>query len=117
MAHQKARIIGIVGITILFEGGLLILAFGLGWLLNSPPFLRLRFDRLMVFWGLIGTAPPLLLLLWCTHSTWKPLARIVREVEKNIFPLLDGCSLSDFAVISLCAGVAEEILFRGDSDR
>jgi membrane protease YdiL (CAAX protease family) len=47
------------------------------------------------------------------HSQWKPIVRLVNEVEDNILPLFENCSVVDFALISVVAGTSEEALFRG----
>jgi membrane protease YdiL (CAAX protease family) len=111
--NRKLRISSITGAAILFEGSLLALAFGLGWLLDSPPFRYLCLDWQVLAWGVLATIPPLLVFLWCMHSQWRPIVRLVDEVEDSILPLFENCSLIDFALISVLAGVAEEALFRG----
>lgn len=110
---MKSLLRSITVTAILFEGGLLVAAFGLGWLIESPPFRQFHFSWHVLAGGVLATVAPLLLLLWCTHSKWKPFACIVREAEDNILPLFETCSLIDFALISIVAGVAEEALFRG----
>jgi len=98
---------------VLLEGGFIVLALGLGWLLNVSPFCRFRFDLGVAGWGIFATSPLMLMLFWCMNSRWRPFVRIVTELEDRILPLLKGCSLVDFLVISCLAGVAEETLFRG----
>ena len=49
----------------------------------------------------------------CARSRWQPLRSLLREVEQEIVPLFAGCSTLQLGLISILAGVAEEILFRG----
>src|SRR5437764_1094401 len=42
-----------------------------------------------------------------------PFGRLNRVVDQVIVPLFAGCSLADFALISLVGGLGEELLFRG----
>jgi len=42
-----------------------------------------------------------------------PLARVKKFCDTEVVPLLDKSSWSEIALISLSAGVAEEMLFRG----
>jgi membrane protease YdiL (CAAX protease family) len=102
-----------VATVVLFEAGLLVLAFGLGWLTGNPPFQFFRFGWPVVVVGVFASVPPLLLLLWCVNSRWQPFVRLMSEVEENILPLFEECTTFDFALISIIAGVAEEALFRG----
>jgi len=111
MSHVTFRVSSIASTAILFEGALLILA--LGVLIDSPLLQQVYFSWHVLAWAVLATIPPLLLLLGCTHSKWKPLVRIAREVEDNVLPLFENCSLFDFALIALVAGIAEEALFRG----
>ncbi|MFQ5849791.1 MAG: lysostaphin resistance A-like protein [Candidatus Binatia bacterium] len=103
----------IVWLAIVFEGGIVVLAWGLGWLLESPPFERVHLRWQSVAWGVVATFPPLLGMLWCTRSQWGPFPRLVREVEEKLGPWFADCSHVDFAVISMLAGLGEEALFRG----
>lgn len=103
----------IVVTATIFEAGLLVLAVGVGWYLAAPPFRQFQIRLHVLLWGFLATIPPILVLLWCSHSKWGPLVRIVSEVERDILPTFSNCSLFDFALISIVAGVSEEALFRG----
>ena len=63
--------------------------------------------------SIAGTCPLLLVLVWGSHSRWRVLTRLFREIDDEVLPLFAGSSVLELAVISLIAGVAEEALFRG----
>lgn len=102
-----------VRLAVVFEGGLIVLAWGLGWLLGFPPFDQLYLSWQGIIWGVVATFPPLLGAWWCAHIKWGPFLRLMRELEGKIVPLFSDCSYFELAVISLLAGLGEESLFRG----
>jgi len=99
--------------AILFEGGLVILALGLGWLFQVQPFGSVRLTWRHICAGLLATAPPLLALTLLLRSNAPRITRLVREVEQMIGPLFEGATVGALALISILAGVGEESLFRG----
>jgi len=99
--------------AILFEGGLVVLALGLGWLFQEPPFGTVRLTWRHLSAGLLATAPPLLALTLLLRSNSPGLVRLVREVEQMVGPLFEGATVGALALISILAGVGEESLFRG----
>lgn len=103
----------IVVLAVVFEGVLLAFAIGVGLVLGRSPFhqLELRWDA--VPWGIVATGPLILSLIWGLRSGWGPLRRVLRAVDELIVPLFARCSVFDFAVISLAAGIGEEVFFRG----
>jgi membrane protease YdiL (CAAX protease family) len=96
-----------------FEGGLVILAWLLGWLLHQPLFERFHWRVADSAWGLAASLP-LLLGLW-VGLRWPvgPLRRIKLFSDEVIRPLFQPCTVLDLAGISLLAGLGEEMLFRG----
>lgn len=100
-------------LAIVFEGGLILLALSLGWLLGSPPFERVSLTWQAVVWGGVATGPPFLGVWWCTRLRWGPFSRLMREVEERLIPLFASCSCFELALISVFGGVGEEALFRG----
>lgn len=102
-----------VTVAVLFEGGLLVIAWFVGWLLGQPPLELVRFTWQAVLIGVAGTLPLLAGMWWSIRSRWRPFKRLKAVVERRLVPLFDGCSYSDLALISLVAGIGEEALFRG----
>ena len=99
--------------AILFEGGLVLLALALGWLLGEPPFGTVRFGWRPLLWGTLATLPPLIALSWLLHAQNARLAELVRTVEEMIGPLFAGASSGALLVLAILAGIGEEGLFRG----
>ena len=96
-----------------FEGGLLFLAWLLGWLLHQPPRAQTRWTWHDFGIGAAATVPLLLGLLICIRWPMGPLRRIKAISEEFIRPLFRECTVADLALISLVAGFGEEMLFRG----
>lgn len=64
-------------------------------------------------YGLLAAIPlAILLLVW---DYWPPrfLSRLKESIEDQVVPLLMGLSLTQCALLAICAGIGEELLFRG----
>lgn len=96
-----------------FEGGLAVLAVGLGWVVGRPPLETFAWDWAAAGWGLAATLPLLLVLWACLTIRWRPLRRIAEVLDESIVPLLGRCRTLDLAVLAALAGLGEEMLFRG----
>jgi len=103
----------IVWIGVAFEGGLAIMALGLGWILGQPPLQKIHWNTLDAIWGLAATLPMLVIFIVCVRWPVGPLVRIKQFSEEFIREWFAASSLLDLAVISLLAGIGEEMLFRG----
>jgi uncharacterized protein len=78
-----------------------------------PPFGQFRFDAGALGSGIGATLPPLGLLWWCLRTEWGPMRRLVSLVVNHVSPYLAGASAGGIVLLSLMAGVGEEVLFRG----
>lgn len=96
-----------------FEGGLLLLAVALGWLLSVDPVAHWTFDLSAVMWGLLGTIPLYLLFLVSYRNPRGGMKQIRDILLERLGPFLSACSTADWLYLGLLAGVAEEVLFRG----
>lgn len=96
-----------------FEGGLLVVAVALGWLLGTPPLRTFRFDLYAVALGVAATLPPLGLFWLCLKCPWPPMRRIARILDETIVPWFGDCRIVELAIIAALAGIGEEALFRG----
>jgi membrane protease YdiL (CAAX protease family) len=100
-------------LAILVEGGLIVLAWLLGWMLGLSPLDRFRWDGWGAAFGVLACVPMVLLFLLMNRWPIGPLRGIKSFGEKVLRPLLAPCSLTDLAGIALLAGLGEEMLFRG----
>lgn len=103
----------VVGATLLCEGGLLLLALGIGWFLPTSPWTQLAWHLDAVAIGLAATVPLLLGLVLITWYPFGPLKRLQRMTAELVVPLFRDCSTMQLLVISAMAGIGEEFLFRG----
>jgi hypothetical protein len=97
----------------IFEGSLVFLAVGLGWLVDRSPLETLHWDFRAILISPLLVLPPLGLVRLCV---WRPLgmfADILRVVDEMLVPLFRQCTAAEMAIISLLAGLGEELLFRG----
>lgn len=104
--------------TVAVEGGLAVLALFLGYLGLRDPNQSLGSMEWRgtilpaILYGLAGSVPLVLFLLWVGTSRLEFCREIGRSVRSVLMPMLAGCSLSALAIIALAAGVGEELLFR-----
>ena len=99
--------------AVAFEGSLIAIAWLLGWLFGQPLVEQIRPEWSALGWGLAATAPLAAGLWLATRLPLGPLESLYTVVQRLIVPLFGGCTILDFALISLVAGVGEEMLFRG----
>lgn len=96
-----------------FEGGLLVLAFLLGWWLDRNPLAGLRWQGRALSLGLLGTLP-LLVFFGVSYRLEIPqMERIKRMLLESLGPLLARCRWYELAYVAALAGICEEALFRG----
>lgn len=100
-----------------FEGGLAVVAVALGWLLGQKPLETfphtLPDAARAVAWGAAATLPMLALAWLCIKCPLRPFTELTRVVDELLLPLFRHCRPIEMAVISVLAGLGEEILFRG----
>lgn len=113
MTRPDAHPHPVVRLALALEGGLLIIALGLGLVLGIQPLRDARVTAGALAVGVAATLPTLLLMWWLSRTSWPPLARLRREVEETIVPLFADCTMGELALIALLAGLGEEVLFRG----
>ncbi len=99
--------------AVIFESALAGLAFLLGWILDTPAAGRAYADGLDLLIGCALAAPPALLFIALLHFKLPFLQKIRAELDQSLLALFGRCSILDLALISLLAGVCEELLFRG----
>lgn len=112
MSEAPARN-AVVLLAVVVEGGLLFLAWLLGWLLDRQPFglIVWSFRDTLLAVGL--TLPLVLLALILLRWPLGPFARIRRFTHEVLVPLLVPCTRIDLVGIATLAGLGEEMMFRG----
>jgi hypothetical protein len=112
MPSARRHRLEVVLLAVAFEGGLAALAWVLGWLLDQPPLARIHWRGRDVLIGAAISLPLLLIFYLCVHWPVGPLSRIKAFADEVIQPLFQYCTVLDLAIISLLAGLGEEMLFR-----
>jgi len=92
---------------------MIVLAWGLGWLLGQPPLDALSWDAGAALWGALAAVPMLVLFLAVVRWPVGPFRPIQAFSDQVIRPLFASCSGLDLLGISVLAGLGEELLFRG----
>jgi membrane protease YdiL (CAAX protease family) len=103
----------VLWLALIFEGGLGLAAWLLGWVFDQPPLRDLRWDGRAVGLGVAATVPMLVIFFACLRWPVGPLARIKQISDELIRPLFASCSPLELALVALVAGIGEEMLFRG----
>lgn len=98
---------------ILFESALGFVGLGFAWFAGIALSQQLQVTSADVERGLYATLPMLVMLALLTLSHWEPLVEIRLQVEEMVRELFADGSILDIALMSIAAGVGEEILFRG----
>jgi hypothetical protein len=99
--------------AVVVEGGLALLAVVLAWLLGIPLAAYLHGSVSGLLQGLLATVPLVLGLLLLDCWPVGGFRRLKEMMRESILPLFRECSLEALLLISLAAGVGEELLFRG----
>ncbi|QDU95137.1 CPBP family intramembrane glutamic endopeptidase [Lignipirellula cremea] len=106
--------------AILFEGGLGLIAVIVGWLVGYPPWAPISPEGPAplaalpaIGWGLAATLPMLAGLVLIDYLPWEPLRHLRQTVEASVLPHFRRLGLAGMLLISLAAGIGEELLFRG----
>jgi uncharacterized protein len=99
--------------AVFFEAGLAPFSLLLGWLLGHPPLDQFVWSGADALRGAAAAMPLIAMFLAMLRWPVGPLAKVKEFCEKEIVPLFDESDWSELALISLSAGVGEEMLFRG----
>jgi uncharacterized protein len=106
---QKRRI---VLLAVLFEGGAIWVAWILGVLLKQPALADFHWNRNDLLFGMVASLPMLGLFLSLFRWRIGPVIHVRQFLVEFIRPLFRECTLIELGLISLLAGVGEEMLFR-----
>ena len=111
--HHESSPTYLLPAAVAFEGGVALLAVGVGWFVGHPPLKLIHWLPGAVFWGALGTLPLLAMVAICIAFPVGPLRQLLEVVQRLVIPLFAGCNWIDLAIIAVLAGLGEELLFRG----
>ena len=100
-------------LTVVSEGGLLVVALALGWFLHRGPLAQIACTGWGLALGLAAAVPLFGGLILTVHYPLGSLKCLQRDVERLIVPLFGRSTAGELLVIALLAGIGEELLFRG----
>jgi uncharacterized protein len=106
MARLSFRLGSAVELSLLFFAALAARA------LNLPLFADLHWNLIDLLLGIAATGPMLLAFLCLLHSRAAPLRRIRLFLENVLQPAMGTWTTPQIAMLSMLAGVCEEVLFR-----
>jgi membrane protease YdiL (CAAX protease family) len=102
-----------LNLAAVFEGGLLVVALGLGWLLDVEPLESFAWRWADLAWGLAAAVPLVVLFLLSHRFPVGPFLPIKRFLIEMLGPSLVNCRWYDLVLLSVLVGFSEELLFRG----
>ena len=103
----------IVLAAVIFEAAIGLFAWGVGHFVEAPVERIVAWNVRDFGIGTIAALPALVSLLVAIRVPLPPLERLRELVKTHIVPLFRQCSLAELLLISIVAGVGEEMLFRG----
>jgi uncharacterized protein len=106
--HRSVVVTGAI-----LELSLAVLALGLGAIAGISPLASLSLSAPAAAIGALATLPLLVLFRLSWRSPARMLRKIREELERMLPQLFTDASTAGLAVVSLAAGVGEEVLFRG----
>jgi membrane protease YdiL (CAAX protease family) len=99
--------------AVFFEAGLAPFSLLLGWVMGHPPLEHFVWSLKDALWGVAAAMPLIALFLAMLKWPVGPLAAVKEFCEQQVVPLFENSYWSELALISISAGVGEEMLFRG----
>lgn len=99
--------------AMVFEGGLGVIAVGVGWTLGRPLGELIDWSVTGVVWGAAAALPLMVLLLACVRVPVRPFSDVAEVIDQMLAPMFRDIGLWNLAIISALAGLGEELLFRG----
>src|SRR3954447_22821395 len=103
MSEESSHRDTVVLLAIAVEGGLIVLAWVLGWVLGQPPLEHFFWTVADIGRGILATLPLLIVFFLIFYIPAQPLVRIRHFSEQILRPLLAPCSWLDLLGISVLA--------------
>jgi membrane protease YdiL (CAAX protease family) len=113
MTRHAANSENLVPKAAAFEGSLAVAGILLGWLFGTKPLETLTWDLTAIYWGVAAALPLFIVLAVIVWIPAGPFRRLVKIVDEMIVTFFKSATIFDLALVSLMAGIGEEILFRG----
>jgi len=96
-----------------FEGGLILLAYGIGWVVSINPLAHIELSPMALVWGVVGTLPLYLLFALSYNLPWNGMRAVRNFLVEKLGPFLSRYRWQELLYLGFLAGISEEILFRG----
>ena len=96
-----------------FEFAMLVIGLFLGWVFSVEVADQIHWNWTALMWGSLAGIVLFLLVMGLEHLPFDPLRSIQDRIIATIGKELAKCTLLELALISLLAGLGEEVLFRG----
>ena len=100
------------GKAIIFELLLLLFAWLVAWLFSIPLWGEDKWNWLGFALGITSTLPMLSMFFWLLQSKWEPNRKISQMMDEAVLPLFRDFTILQIALLSIAAGISEEVLFR-----
>jgi membrane protease YdiL (CAAX protease family) len=100
-------------IVLVVEAGLAAVGLVVGWWIGTPILEVTRVDLHSGILALAATLPLVAFVFWGMRTEFAFLARLRNLVRETIVPLFANCSPWEILLISIMAGIGEELFFRG----
>ena len=98
--------------AMIFELTLLLVGWILSWFFSIPLWGGSSWDWIGFIVGLTSTLPMLSLFFWLLQSNWEPCKEIRHMMDEAVLPMFKDFTILQIALLSIAAGVSEEVLFR-----
>jgi membrane protease YdiL (CAAX protease family) len=110
----------VYSMAVIVEGGMVVAAGVIGWWVGVPPLETVVREGVgwnhhlwAIGWGAAAAAPLLVAMLLGDRYPIGPLRGLRQTVNDVVTPLFASLSIFQLAMISILAGIGEEMLFRG----
>jgi membrane protease YdiL (CAAX protease family) len=119
MDEQEPQAPSFLTFTVVLELGLGAIALLLGWVFGPDPRMfvphwsQYTTILLQVAIGIVAALPLLLAINLLERLPFRAVRKLQEETEEKLIKLMADFSKAELATVSLCAGVGEEMLFRG----
>ena len=108
-SRSRAFTIGLLGVL---EGALALLAMGIGYFIGFSPIRNLHWSTQSLLLGLLAVVPMVFVFCFSVRSNWHPVRRIRIFLLRRVMPMFEG-QPGAVLLVSLLAGIGEEVFFRG----